>query len=117
MMRYSAGKTNARRLPMRGALAFGILVAIAVGLVVSPPDVEAATISSFSCGDTIVGNVLLTGDVVCPASFDAAPTSGRGAIIGASNIVIDGNGHTFDYSAAAGVSFGLPRIHRRRASG
>ena len=32
MKRYSAGKTNARRLLMRGALAFGILV----GLVVSP---------------------------------------------------------------------------------
>ena len=73
----------------------------------STPEVEAATISSFSCGDTITDNVLLTGDVVCPASFDAAPTSGRAAVIGASNIVIDGNGHTFDYSAGAGVSFGL----------
>ena len=36
MKRYSAGKANARRLLMRGALAFWILVAIAVGLVVSP---------------------------------------------------------------------------------
>ena len=106
MKRYSAGKTNGRRLLVRRALAFAVLVAIAVGLVVSPyavkpREVEAA--DSFNCGATITASVTLTHDVVCPAG-----DAGQFVLtIGANDIVVDGAGFTFDYSAATNVSRGI----------
>lgn len=81
MDRYSVGKIAGRRLLVRSALVFAVIVAIAVGLTVSPfapttPHAEAATINSFSCGDTITDNVFLTANVVCPAVFNEVPSKG-----------------------------------------
>ena len=65
----------------------------------------AATISSFNCGDTIIEDVLLNQNVVCPPGFD--PAFGAVVTVGAANITIDGAGFTFDYSAAVNVGQGI----------
>ncbi len=90
-------------LIMRQSSVILVLLLLAAG-------VEAGTVSAkdcgggivCECGDTVVGDWTLTKDMVCP--------EGHGLIIGADDIVIEGNGYALD-GVAQGTcdDFGIER--------
>ena len=94
-------------------LALGLFLVLATLVSVRPPEASAATPTSFACGDTIIADVTLAANVTCAVGFSPpGPNFGRTVVIGADNIVIDGNFKTFDYSESSG-SAGLGTIADR----
>lgn len=94
-VKVGPGKGGAMASHLRHYLRVWGVLATALALIGLAP-IPAVAAPAPGCGDTITKSVTLTADIL--DCFPAA--SGAALVIGADNIVLDGNGHTIDGASA-----------------